>query len=1330
MAIEKKNFTGGLDSDTEDRFLQPGDYRYALNCRASKSDGSNLGAIENTKGNSIISVTLPDGINKVIGAYDNLTTNKVVYCMFNDSGNHSIYEFDANTETITLVLRTPLLNFKSNKFINDSFMIGGLYFFNDRVNEPRCLNIDRAKVNGYPSPFKEEYMKVIVPAPGKPVTAQYVDDKSINTNNVRGVLFQFRYKYTYLDNEESAWSPISKVALPVDEASFRPFAYYPTDINNAIDLRFDVSDEYVKTIKIAAREGNTGDFFLVTELDRDDLVINQNQVDDVYRFYNDEVYTPIDNDGFTGMRLFDWCPQLADSMSQIDGNRVAFGGITENYDPVDVDLEVIQNLDTSNGEEAPEVKNIYRLDTPKTGGYGITPATPASPDWIFNTSTPFQRKIGSRTYFLTAGTVAKNRSPKPTPLIQLSPKRFYDNSTPFSFDDFIKPNNAFGDRVLLMRSGDLSNGKLITAGESLVNEYLVSAPNAVGTRYTLAIKVRYWDLGNTENIKTETVRVQYTSVANDTEIDVANGLKSALVNIPTIKKGKVSIDFSKTVESGASVTTSNNPGPSQRILRVWVAGVVKEADKEKDPTPSFPIATGPDTPALFDLSGDVKSYASWTLRSEKTLKSGARHGVALVYYDGPNRSGLTNVSKDKTFYVPFFTERSIPIPNGDTPNDVTLDLIIKHKAPSWAKRFQVVYTGNQSIEKLPGIETGYRGFIQFQLKKVAQSTKTGALEAELSNITSYNDTIPEDIDLQYSFTKGDRLRLITEPVVAGVTPNYLTDYRDVEVISYDSTTKVAVFKDPGVTLSDNQMVEIYTPKKKASEVKYFEVGEVYDIVDGFHVGGDVDQDANTDAVIKLDDIGDVYLRYRVSPVGSVVEDYSYSDYYISDVWDKGRPNIVDNNITRTKRESTIRFSGTYIPETNINGLSQFNDFDFEAYDQRYGTIQYMHSDDKDLIVLQTLKVGKVRVGQDTLYSNEGSQVATVKSQNKVLSDIVYYSGEYGIGTNPESFDVYGNRKYFTDVPRGVVLRLSTDGLTPISEIKMHNYFNDTFKRLVDSNGDYRVIGQYDVRFDEYRISIQENIVDYPITNNLSPVETIIPTRVGNDSQYVWSASPAVQELIDVQGIEPDPFESFAESAFVDDQDSRESFVVPVGDPSETAPSVTVEEYLFETIAFSESKKRWITFYSYTPDYMVSNNISFISFKDGQLYTHNTNSLYNNFYGVQYSQKVHIISNVQPDMIKFYSSIAIQATSRFSVPRAFNQFGQKTSLIVEDFLDDEGVFKAAFLRDENTPNVVNPLIEGDDMRCHSMSINLENTDTELVKIFLVEISLSASLLTGK
>ena len=1341
MAIEKKNFLGGLNLDSEDRYVPDGDYRYALNCRLSKSDGANEGSVENTKGNSIASFELPSGVNKTIGSFDNLVTNKVIYCVFNSKGNHGIYEFDVNAGTISLVLKTPQLNFRSNKLIVDSFMIGGMYFFNDRFNEPGCINIDRAKGNGYPTPFKSEYLKLVIPAPGHPPTPEYTNDSSVSTNNVRGTMFQFRYKYVYLDNQESAWSPISKVPLPVDEAAYRPASYYPTDINNAIDITVDRGDDYVKSVKICARVGNDSDFFLVTEIDKDTIPTGQG--DYTYRFFNDESYLAVDNSGTEGMRLFDWVPQLADSMSLIDGNRIALGGVTENYDPVAIDVDVTVNREVSPEEEAPTIKEIKRED--KWDGYGVSSNTnpfDTNSPWVFSGSNTYLRKIGGKIYRLFGGTQSFRPGPAITPLRGSSTSSYFNNNTPLNpNDDFIKSNGAIGNRVLILEAGGLGGTK-INVSESTLAEFSITAPNAVGTRYVLRVKAKYYDIGNSDKLKGKWYTVQHTSVAGDTDLTVANSLRNKLIAIGDDKNGDVTIDFKKSSVGPYSYTNSANSPAGTTVIKVWCQGVVKAADKDLDPSQPFPTASGPDTAALHSVYIDVNAYSSWTLQNTKCLKSGATHGIGIVYYDGPNRSGLTNVSalsEEKTFYVPYFSEMSIP--SGSTPNNTSLSLKINHTPPEWAERYQIVYTGNQSVEYLPGVDDAYKGFIQFKLKGYGTSSVNNALEADLTNLDNFNSQVPEDIDLNYSFSKGDRIRFIADN-----NGDYFQSYRDVEVISYDSTSKKIVFKDPGITVGNDYLVEVYTPKKETSNVVYYEIGECYDIINGMHTGNVTDQSTNIPAEVLLEDIGDIYLRYRVSPISSIIESYSYSDFYNSDSWDRGRANIVDNNITKIKRESTIRYSDPYIPETNINGLSTFNDFSFEQYDQQYGSIQRMYAEDKDLLILQTLKTGKVRVGQDTLYSNDGTAVATVKSQNKVLSDIVYYKGEFGIGLNPESFTVYGNRKYWTDVPRGAVLRLSADGLTPISEIRMHNYFNDTFKRLIDGPGDYRVLGVYDVRFDEYIISIQENVEDIPvfISNNSGDPVILDPVEIGGDTDLTGDlgvgTGSATDTLVTVSTSESVTTTQLSESSGSarDITDPSESAPVEIPSGSTYVPSsgsgsknpIPVYVYLYETLAFSETKKRWTTFYSYVPDFMVSNNISLISFNDGQLYRHNANSLYNNFYGTQHEQKIRFLSNIEPDIIKFYNNINVQATNRYSMPEATNQFGQKTSLIVDDFDDDEGVFKASLLRDENTPNVENPLIEGDVMRCHSMTIEIENIDTELVKLFAVEIGLNPSFLTGK
>lgn len=1355
MAIEKKHFTGGLNSDTEDRLLPDGDYRYTLNVRASKSDNSNEGLIENTKGNTELTVALPNGQNRVIGAYDDLDNNLVFYFLFNEFRNHTIYQYNPVTNSIVVVLQTPLLNFSSVGYINDARVVGEQLFFNDRINQPREINYVRAIANGYPTPFIEQYINAIAYPPGFPPLTEFFSDPLVKVNNVRGVLRQFRTAFIYEDNKQSAWSPISKTALPVDEAVYRPLDYYPTELNNGIDITFDLGGDTVVKILVAVREGNSGDFGLVEEIEKSKIpltsIIPGNTY--VYKFYNDKSYTPLDNDGNTGMRLFDSIPLKADSQELIDGNRIAYGGITEFFDPVDVDMDVVVNRDNSVLIPSPKL-NITRNTENASSGFGLI--TTADHFWnkSYDAGTKWLRQVNGQTYRLDQlGWQEARNNPSSSPFI---------NNWSTTTQRSIIPSFSAGthDRIVYMTNE--STGALIQgSGGSCYNEIVLLAPTTgttfqAGIRFVQTISVRWYDIGGSDALISEKFKVQYTTSAGDDTLTVAHNLITKFNNLGVngiITRGKVEIKFNTSSVGGYSRMLHQPLGVGQQSYEVWVEAYVPPANVVNPAfvqgvSRSWIAGCGDYVPALYSIATDLKGYADWTTQNRKTLKSGANHSVGIVYYNEGNQSGLTNVDVQKTFYVPHFTE--LGIPSGSIPNQTSLTLTINHRPPSWASRYQIVYSGNQTIEKLP-VSEGYMGFVQFQLKSVSNSSVAGAIECEISNIIAYNDDVPENIDLGYSFTKGDRIRLITTPINQSTGAyDYLTDYKDVEIISFDDLTNVLIFKDPGVTVSNNQLVEVYTPKKKVDDVVYSEIGETYSIINGLHQGDTPQTASGNPAVIELEDIGDVYLRYRTAPMLAQVEDYAFTDYYKSDSWDRGRPNIVDNNIKEIKRPSTIRFSNVYIPETNINGLSRFDDFDFEAYDQRYGSIQRMYSEDKDLVVFQNLKVGAVRIGQNTLYSNDGGTVATVKSENKVLSDIVYYKGEFGIGINPESFAVYGNRKYFTDVARGAVLRLGGDGITEISEYKMHNYFNDTFKTLMDNGGNYKIFGVYDVRFDEYIISIRENIINIPTAiGTFPPPSTIIIPQEPNI--FLPPTPPTtVAEPISASG--SDRFFSSAISATGTDSiltsptlntgtatdvdaplfDITEGLVVG-GSVTGVAIDLPLEPVDVEgfgyTIAFSEYKKRWVTFYSYLPDYMLSNNISLVSFKNGQLYTHNTNGLYNNFYNNQYSSIVELLSNVEPSSIKFYNNIYTESSSPFSM-LARNQFGQETSLIVDDFVDDEGVWKAALLRDVNTPNVTNPLFEGDEMRCHSMVVRLENIDTELVTIFSVGIGLNPSQLTSR
>ena len=131
----------------------------------------------------------------------------------------------------------------------------------------------------------------------------------------------------YRDDTKSCWSPWSKIFAPinVDDLS--------TEIdplkNNTIKIDVDSGDKDVKEILIAARHSlaNTyTDTFLIQKINKEQLSVLDNVVY-IYDFYNNGAYPFIDKTEES--ILFDNIPLKANTQELINGNVLAYAGITE-----------------------------------------------------------------------------------------------------------------------------------------------------------------------------------------------------------------------------------------------------------------------------------------------------------------------------------------------------------------------------------------------------------------------------------------------------------------------------------------------------------------------------------------------------------------------------------------------------------------------------------------------------------------------------------------------------------------------------------------------------------------------------------------------------------------------------------------------------------------------------------------------------------------------------------------------------------------------------------------------------------------------------------------
>ena len=217
---------------------------------------------------------------------------------------------------------------------------------------------------------------------------------------------------------------------------------------------------------------------------------------------------------------------------------------------------------------------------------------------------------------------------------------------------------------------------------------------------------------------------------------------------------------------------------------------------------------------------------------------------------------------------------------------------------------------------------------------------------------------------------------------------------------------------------------------------------------------------------------DIY-KYRVKlgwhncwSFGNGVESDRVRDDFNAATVDNGvKVSTTFTSYGKETKASGMIYSGIYNSTSGVNDLNEFNMAEKITKDLNpsYGSIQAMKTRDRDVVVFTEDKVMKVLSNKDAVFNADGNPqlVAT----NRVLGEAIPFSGDYGISKNPESLAVDNYRMYFTDVQRGAVLRLSMDGLTPISNVGMKSWFRENLK------SNRSILGTFDVVNGEYNITM-------------------------------------------------------------------------------------------------------------------------------------------------------------------------------------------------------------------------------------------------------------------
>ena len=396
MANTSRNFVAGkMNKGLDERLLPNGQYIDAVNVRLGSTETTEIGAVENSKGNEQLTTLNYDGVALsadaiCIGAYA-LGEQETMFWFVHDPSYTQgatgkcdmIVSFNTNTQTLVYHVISiddgggvnTTLNFDPEYLALGVDWVDNLLFFTDNNNPPRFINIERnyANPNGsFVDQFTAEALLVIK---RPPYTAPSIVPTSGGQNNYledRFVCFGYRYKYA--DNEYSATSPFSPPSFIPGPFSFSTATYLNEGMlntTNIAEITYNSGGELVVAIDLLFKDMNTGTIKVIEKLDKADLGIPDNS-EELYTFSNSKIFTILADSEI--LRLYDNVPLKAKAQTLM-GNRLMYGNYFEGYDLVDADGIPIKLEYTT--ELLSEAVEFQVLESSKSAGTYTIEAGPA-----------------------------------------------------------------------------------------------------------------------------------------------------------------------------------------------------------------------------------------------------------------------------------------------------------------------------------------------------------------------------------------------------------------------------------------------------------------------------------------------------------------------------------------------------------------------------------------------------------------------------------------------------------------------------------------------------------------------------------------------------------------------------------------------------------------------------------------------------------------------------------------------------------------------------------------------------------------------------------------
>lgn len=652
MANLSRNFTGGkMNKVVDERLVPNGDYIDALNIRMGSTEKSEIGVIENAKGNEKLSTLLyVDGTPlstdaRCIGAYADSLNEKVYWFVHDPSFTVGatgkldlVVSYDMNTNILTYHIISvddggginTTLNFNERYLITGVNKIDDLIFFTDDYNQPRFININRTYLPPVANidQFTNEAILVVKKPP--------VQSPSINPIEVAGQenfleenFICFAYRYKYADGEYSATSQWSEPAFVPSSFAFERDSFLNSGMissTNGCEVTYNSGGPLVVGIDLLFKSADSNVIKVIEKVDKSDSALADN-TNYTYVFSNSKIYTILPESEL--LRLYDNVPLLAKAQTLM-GNRLMYGNYVEGYDMVDsngqpVSLEYLPSLVTE------EIGTDILGDTTTAATYGV--------DGVVSVT---------------------------------------DARLDVDFTDAI---NGSG----------LISGAYISIDVTLEHETFSNPPYPSGTTSAFTINF-FYQLPN-----------DYASLAalvSDPAFQTAIGTTTNIQPVLNAGNGTTFTDiFNEAVPSTLALSPSGyynkyRSGITALDQPIYVSA---SGNTMRLQFPAMQFVDNLTTPTQwsFEYYKVSAAYAVYQpVGTAKSLHSNRDYDIGIVYMDEFNRSTTALVSQNNTVFV--------PCQNSSLKNSIQVNIPVTQIAPSWATRYKFVIKPNAE-----GYETIY-----------------------------------------------------------------------------------------------------------------------------------------------------------------------------------------------------------------------------------------------------------------------------------------------------------------------------------------------------------------------------------------------------------------------------------------------------------------------------------------------------------------------------------------------------------------------------------------------------------------------------------------------